>query len=132
MKKLILFTGLVLLATSCTFYDVEPRYDHRDKFTGYYDVEEYSETYGDYTYYEMRISNSPHDREIYLNNFYAADIRVYAIVSFDDLRIPYQVVDGYEIEGTGTLYHGELNLSYRVKDLYNHSVSDYCETVAWR
>jgi len=133
MKKLILFTGLIVFATSCTFYDVEPRYDHRDKFVGYYDVEEYSQTYGDYTHYEMRISRSPYDdREIYLNNFYAADIRVYATVSYDDIRIPFQVIDGYEVEGTGTLYRDELNLSYRVKDLYDNSVSDYCETIAWR
>ena len=132
MKNLIVFASVCILATSCTFYDVEPHYDHRDKFVGYYDVEEYSETYGDYTFYEMRITRSSHDREIFLDNFYAADLRVYAMVSFDDIRIPFQVVDGYEIEGTGTLYHDELNLNYRVKDLYNHSVSDYCETVAWR
>ena len=132
MKNLILFSVLFVFATSCTFYDVEPRYDHRDKFVGYYDVEEYSETYGEYTFYEMRISRSRHDREIFLDNFYASDLRVYATVSFDDIRIPFQVVDGYEIEGSGTLYHDELNLTYRVKDLYDHSVSDYCETVAWR
>lgn len=132
MKKLIGFVALVLVATSCNYYDVEPRYDARDKFVGYYDVEEFSETYGDITYYEMRISRSRYDREIYLDNFYAADIRVYAIVSFDDIRIPFQIVEGYEIEGSGTLYHNELNLSYRVKDRFDDSVADYCETVAWR
>lgn len=132
MKNLILFTVLIVFASSCTFYDVEPRYDSREKFVGYYDVEEFSETYNDITYYEMRISKSRYDREIYLDNFYAADLRVYATVSFDDIRIPFQVVDGYEIEGSGTLYHDELNLSYRVKDIYENSVADYCETVAWR
>ena len=54
------------------------------------------------------------------------------IVFFDDVRIPFQVVHGYEIEGSGSLFHDELSLSYRVKDLYDHSISDYCETVAWR
>lgn len=132
MKNLIFFSVLLVFATSCTFYDVEPRYDHRDKFVGYYDVEEYSETYGDYTYYEMRVTRSRYEREVYLNNFYAADIRVYATVSYDNIRIPFQVVDGYEIEGSGTLSRDQLNLSYRVKDLYNQSGSDYCETVAWR
>ena len=132
MKNLILFTAVVFLASSCTFYDVEPRYDSRDKFVGYYDVEEFSETYNDITYYEMRISRSRYDREVYLDNFYAADLRVYATVSFDDIRIPFQVVNGYEIEGSGRLYHDELNLSYRVKDIYDNSVADYCETVAWR
>jgi len=132
MKNHISFFPLILLVSSCTFYDVEPRYDSRDKFLGYYDVEEFSETFGDYTYYEMHISKSGYDREVYLDNFYAADIRVYATVSHDNIRIPFQVVDGYEIEGSGTLYRDELNLSYRVKDLYDHSVADYCETVAWR
>ena len=132
MKNLISFAALILIVSSCTFYDVEPRYDSRDKFVGHYDVEEYSETFDDITYYEMRISKSGYDREVYLHNFYAADLRVYAIVSFDDIRIPFQVVDGYEIEGSGTLYRDELNLSYRVKDLYDNSLSDYCETVAWR
>lgn len=132
MKSFILFSVLLVFATSCTFYDVEPRYDQRDKFVGYYDVEEYSETYGEYTFYEMRISRAPHDREIYLNNFYAADLRVYATVSYDDIRIPFQVADGYEIEGSGTLFHDELKLLYRVKNIYDNSVADYCETVAWR
>jgi len=132
MKNLISFAALILIVSSCTFYDVEPRYDSRDKFVGHYDVEEYSETFDDITYYEMRISKSGYVREVYLHNFYAADLRVYAIVSFDDIRIPFQVVDGYEIEGSGTLYRDELNLSYRVKDLYDNSLSDYCETVAWR
>lgn len=132
MKSLILFPALLVFATSCTFYDVEPRYDERDKFVGYYDVEEYSETYGEYTFYEMRISRARFDREIYLNNFYAADLRVYATVNFDNIRIPLQVVDGYEIQGSGTLFRDELRMSYRVKDLYDNSVSDYCETLAWR
>ena len=132
MKTFISVTALILLATSCSFYDVEPRYDDRNKFVGYYDVEEYSETYNDITRYEIRISKSRYDREIYIDNFYAADIRVYATVSFDDIRIPFQVVDGYEVEGTGTLHRGELNLNYRVLDLYDNSFADYCETIAWR
>ena len=132
MKTFISFIALLLIATSCSFYEVEPRYDNRNKFVGYYDAEEYSETYQNITYYEIRISKSRYDREIYIDNFYAADIRVYATVSFDDIRIPFQIVEGYEIEGTGSLYRNELILNYRVKDLYDHSVADYCETIAWR
>lgn len=132
MKKLILFTSLMVVLASCNYYDVEPRYDHRDKFVGYYDVEEYSETYDDITYYEMRISRSPYIDEVYLHNFYASDLRVYARVTYDDIRIPFQVVNGFEIEGSGRIFRDELNLTYRVKDLYDNSISDYCETVAWR
>jgi hypothetical protein len=50
MKTFISFTALVLIATSCSFYEVEPRYDDRNRFVGYYDVEEYSATYRDFTY----------------------------------------------------------------------------------
>jgi hypothetical protein len=132
MKKLILIPVLMVMMASCTFYEIEPQYDHREKFLGYYDVREYSETYGDYTYYEMKISRSRYDREVYLDNFYASGIRVYAKVSFDDIRIPYQVVNGYEIDGSGWFRSGELKLTYRVRDIYNNSIADYCETVAWR
>ncbi len=132
MKTIISFIALILLASGCYMGDVEPRYDSRDRFVGYYEAEEYSDTYNTTTYYKLRISKSGYDREIYLNNFYDADIRVYATVNFDDLRIPLQVVDGYEIEGTGTLYRNELTLQYRVEDLYENTFADFCETSAWR
>lgn len=132
MKNLVSFSLLILLVASCSDHDAEPRYDSRDKFVGYYDVEEFSEVYRDITYYEMRITRSRYEREIYLDNFYDAGIRVYAIVRFNDITIPLQEVHGFEVEGSGSLYHDELNLRYRVKDLYDHSISDYCETVAWR
>ena len=132
MRSLLSFNVLIMLVSACNMYEVEPRYDSRDRFVGYYEVEEYSETYSDITYYQLRISKSAYDREIYLHNFYAADIRVYATVNYDDIRIPSQIVDGFEIEGSGTLYRNELTLNYRVIDLYDDSLADYCETRAWR
>ena|SRR5690606_9455765 len=132
MKRFIPIIALIAVATSCNFYEVEPRYDDRNRFTGYYDVEEYSETYGDITRYEIRISKSRYEGEVYIDNFYAVDLRVYARVSFNNIRIPFQVVDGYEIEGSGSMAHGELTLNYRVRDRYNNSITDFCETVAWR
>jgi hypothetical protein len=132
MKKAIPFFVLICAMSACTFYDVEPRYDNTEKFVGYYDVEEFSETYNDITNYTMRISKSAYRDEVYLNNFYGADLRVYATVSYDEIRIPFQVVDGYEIEGTGSIFRDELTLDYRVKDLYDNSISDYCQTTAWR
>lgn len=132
MKPIITFIALLLLASGCNMYDVEPRYDSRDRFVGYYEVEEFSETYNDITFYELRISKSGYDREIYLHNFYAADIRVYATVNYDNIRIPLQIVDGFEIQGSGTLYRNELNLDYRVTDLYDNSLVDYCDTRGWR
>jgi hypothetical protein len=130
MKPLItlFFTALVL--TSCTIENIEPRYDPRDRIVGHYDMEEYSETYHDYTFYSMRISKSRYAGEIYLDNFYALDISVYATLNHDRIKIPYQEVDGYEIEGVGTIYGNEIELSYRVKDHYSDSHADFCETRA--
>ena len=135
MKKLFTLWFLVIpmgmMITSCTVDNVEPRYDERDRLVGYYEVEEYSDTYRDFTYYTMRISKSPYYNEIYLDNFYAANIRVRAVLEYDRIRIPFQIVDGYEVDGTGTFYGSEINFTYRVKDRYSNSYTDFCETRAW-
>jgi hypothetical protein len=130
MKTLITLLFTAIFLASCTFYDVEPRYDSRDRIVGRYEVEEYSETYDDYTYYDLRISKSSYDREIYLSNFYGAEIRVYAYLDYDKVTIPYQVVNGYEVEGVGTVLGNEISFSYRVKDVYNNTRTDFCETQA--
>ncbi len=132
MKRLLPLL-LVGLLSACDFYYVEPRYDSRDRMVGYYDVEEYSETYNDHVYYTLQVTKSSYTSgEIYLHNFYGADIRVLAYVDYDKITIPFQVVDGYEIEGVGTFRVEDLSLSYRVKDRYSNSRTDFCETMAWR
>jgi hypothetical protein len=131
MKKLIALSFTAFLLTSCYIDSIESRYDSRDRITGSYEVEEYSETYDDYTYYSFRVSKSSYRDEVYFNNFYGADIRIYAVVSNDRITIPFQEENGYEIEGVGTIRGSEIHLSYTVKDLYDHSYTDYCETVAW-
>ena len=123
---------VALIVTSCNVYDVEPRYDARDKVVGRYDVEEYSETYNQYTSYSISIRKGGFTREIYIDNFYASNIRVYAYLDYDRITIPYQIIDGYEVEGTGTVYGSSINMRYRVKDTYMNSYTDFCETDAWR
>ena len=133
MKRLIFAASFLLVMASCDITIIEPRYDSRDQMVGYYDVEEYSETYNDYTHYTLRISKDYNSSyTIYLNNFYGADISVYARVEYDKITIPYQVVDGYEIEGVGNLSGSDLSLNYRVKDLYQNSRTDFCEVWATR
>lgn len=131
MKKLIGFAALVFLASSCVYYDVEPHYD-RDRFIGFYDVEEYSRTYKDRTFYEIQITRSRFDREVYIDDLYIPGFRVYAKVDFDNIRIPRQVIDGYEFEGSGSIIGNKLRLDYRVTDLYSYDPTDYCEITAWR
>ena len=131
MKKVILLVILAAVFQACTVYDYESEFDERDRIVGHYDVEEYSETFGEVTYYGIYITKSGYGDKIYLENFYASDLRVYAILRYNRITIPYQLVDGYEIEGSGTIHGNELVLDYSVNDLYSHSPIDYCETVAW-
>ena len=132
MKRLLPLILITLIAASCDIYDTEPRYDSRDRIIGRYDVEEYSETYHQYTAYSIYIGKSGYYSEIYIDDFYAANIRVYAHVDYDRVTIPYQVVDGYEIEGRGNVYGSSISMHYRVKDRYSNSYTDFCETQAWR
>lgn len=133
MKRFLALGFTAVILSSCDIDIINPSYDSRDELVGYYDVEEYSETYNDYTYYDLRISKSTYsNREVYIHNFYSVDIRVYATVDYDKLRIPYQVVDGYEVEGVGTVNGDEITFSFRIKDLNHNSYSDFCESVASR
>jgi hypothetical protein len=132
MKRLLWFFPGLLALSSCEVTVIEPRYDNRDRMLGYYEVEEYSNTYGDFTYYSMLLSKSGYDgNEISFSNFYSVDISVYAHVNNDRITIPFQVVKGYEIEGVGTFNGSSINLNYSVKDTYTNSRTDFCETKAW-
>ncbi len=132
MKRLFQVALVALVVSGCDTYLVEPAYDSRDRITGHYDVEEYSETYNDLMYYSFNVYKSANRNGVYIDNFYGSDIRAFATVSYDRIVIPYQVVDGFEIEGVGTFYGHYLSLTYRVKDLYNNSYTDFCETEARR
>lgn len=131
MKKIILPVVLASLFQACTFYDTENDFDERDRIVGHYDVEEYSETYGEFTYYDMYVSKTQYGSRVYFENFYAAGLRVYAFLDYGVITIPYQVADGYEIEGSGTVHGNELDLYYSVNDRYSPSWTDHCETHAW-
>ena len=134
MKKLLylfLLIGLIGL-TSCEVYLLEPRYSERDRIVGRYDVEEYSETYNDYTHYTIWIEkSSQYSNEIYIDNFYGSEIRVRASISYDKITISRQVVNGLEIEGVGTVFSDEIEFSYSVRDIYSGARTDFCEATAW-
>jgi hypothetical protein len=132
MIRLLPILLIALIVSSCDVYVAEPRYDARDKVIGRYDVEEFSETYNQITAYSIYVRKSGYNREIYIDNFYASNIRVYAYLDYDRITIPFQIVDGYEVEGAGTVYGSSLSMHYRVKDTFTNSYSDFCETDAWR
>jgi hypothetical protein len=131
MKKL-LYLFLLIGLSSCELYLVEPRYSERDRLIGRYDVEEYSETYNDYTNYTIWIDrSSQYADQFYIDNFYGVDIRVCASIYYDQITIHRQTVNGYEVEGVGTVHGDEITFSYSVRDLYSGTRTDFCESTAW-
>ena len=132
MKALFSLLLASFSLVSCVDYDTETRHDFRDRMVGRYEVEEFSDTYREYVYYNMYVSKDYGTRDgLVFDDFYAEDVRVYAYVNNDYIDIPFQITDGFEIEGHGTYYRGELQLYYSVKDRYSNSFTDYCETIAY-
>lgn len=129
MKKLA-FVSLLLVAVSCGI-DVEPRYDPATRVTGSYQVDEYSNTFDEYTSYDIRIYQNGYS-SVLISNFYGVDIDVSAEVRGNVLIIPFQVRNGYEIEGRATIDYDQLHFSYSVRDSYeHHAARNYCDAEAW-
>jgi hypothetical protein len=132
MKTIISLVILSVVLVSCVDYHEEVRYDFRDRVIGRYSVEEYSETFNEHVYYTMYVSKDYSSADgIYLEDFYADGIQVYAYMNNDRITIPFQISEGYEIEGHGTYYRGEFILDYSVRDRYSNAPTDYCSTVAY-
>lgn len=134
MKKTLLFASLVFFA-SCDIYLIEDPngYDDRDLFVGTYNAEEYSRTTGQYYNYTITIRKSwnRHD-EVLITNFYGSDLQVYGIIHNAKLTIPLQQVDGYEIEGTGTMRNDYLDMNFVARDLFARPVfADFVDVEAW-
>ena len=136
MKKLVFGVVMALVFTGCNVYvEEEPvPYDVRDRFVGTYEIEEYSELLDAISYFNVRISKDYYDDYvIYLDNFYGSGFEVYAEVTGNKIRIPFQRVGFYEIEGYGSIYQGELSLTYSVEDIDSYYDSyDYCESIGYR
>lgn len=132
MKRLIFFVLLIGLS-ACEFYYYDPVYDGRDRVVGRYEMEEYSETYNDVTRYTLWIERSSRSQDaLWIDNFYAVNIRVRATFAYDKITIPRQTVNGYEVEGVGTVYGSRISFSYRVKDTYNYSRTDFLDGDAFK
>jgi hypothetical protein len=123
---------MFVVLSACQINVVEPIYDARDRLIGHYSLEEYSEKYNDVSYYTISVTKSDASNEIYLNNFYGSDYSLYAYVNGDKINIPNQIIDGYQFSGIGTYWGSEITLNYSVKDLYENSQTDFCESTARR
>lgn len=129
-KMLLLFTALALM--SCEIMIVEPVYDERDRILGTYQVDEYSQTYNDYGQFTIYIRKTlGNTNDVVIENFYNANVQVRATVLDGKLYISRQLVNGYEIEGVGTIYFDEIKFTYRVRDTYYNKPTDFCEATAW-
>ena len=135
-RQLLLIFSVLIILSGCQIIIEEPviRYDYRNDFVGYYQVDEYSETYNTYSEYAITIIKSgTYGNSIYLENFYGVGIHVIAEVDGNYLHIPGQDVDGYYIAGEGLLSGHELTLTYSVTDYSRRKGNtDHCSTVAWR
>jgi hypothetical protein len=126
---------MLVTLSSCyldAFEEQTHSYNYRNEIVGRYDIDEYSDTYHEYTYYSVSISEGYGRREIYINNFYGQGLGVVAYVDGSQIEIPFQVVDGFEIEGIGLYRHNKIEFHYSVSDRYNHGYTDYCDTEAFR
>lgn len=133
MKKYLLGVFSILLITSCEILVVEEYpYDVREQFIGRFDAEEYSETFDEFTYYDVRIIQdgglgSP---VVDLRNFYGLGIEVYAEVYGDKLTIPTQRINGYIIQGAGRLDYEDIVLTYSVENTERgNRYIEFCNTV---
>lgn len=135
MKKGLLILSVLALLSSCDITYIEVPFDARENYLGRFEVEEFSETYDQLTYYDMRIVRDS-DRlsnVIYIRNFYAANIEVFAEVRGDRVTIPRQIVGGFLIEGTGRNDFGDLYLTYSVVDTFSpNQLTDFCNAVLIR
>ena len=128
MKALVSVFAILFFATSCgDIYYVEPvvPYDPRDQFVGSYDINEYSSTYDEYWEYGVSIYKSQYD--LVIDNFYNSNLRVSAHVNGNQIYIPWQLVDGYELQGDGSVQGGSITINYKIRDTYSsNSAWDFC------
>lgn len=132
MKTRILVIASSLLLLSCDILVIEPQYDERDRIAGSYLMKEYSQTYNEYARFNVyvRKTGSVYSNNVIIENFYNTNADVWAEMVGDKIYISRQVVNGYEIEGVGTVYYDEIRFNYSVKDLFYNRPVDFCESKA--
>jgi hypothetical protein len=130
--KTLFFIAFAVALASCEIIVVDSDYDQVNLADGVYQVEEYSQTYNQNFQYSVWINQLGGSSVLYIDNFYDQEITVKAEVIGRKLYIRKQYVDGYEIEGSGTIWGSKIQLDYSIYDVYSHKPTDYCEaTLYW-
>lgn len=130
----LLFVVLAFVFTACDIIVVEPRYDDRDQVVGSFHLEEYSQSFrhhSTFRIYIRKLGTGYGADKIVIENFYNAGVNIVAHVYGNQINIPLQYVNGYEVEGAATIYLNEISFTYRVRDTYTRSSPDYCEATVW-
>ncbi|WP_268124859.1 hypothetical protein [Roseivirga pacifica] len=134
MKHGLLILLGTLFLNSCDLIIVEEPFDPRLNFVGRYEAEEYSETFDEYLYYDVRVTldDGYYSDIIYLENFYNLNADVQAEVYGNSITIPRQRIGNWLIQGTGHLEYGDLVLTYSVEDLNRPRLPvDFCNTIMY-
>ena len=130
--KTLSFIAFAVVLASCEIIVVDSDYDQVNLVSGVYQLEEYSQTYNQNFQYTVWVSQSGGDsRILYIDNFYDQEITVRAEVIGRKLYIRKQYVDGYEIEGIGTIWGSKIQLDYSINDVYSNRPTDYCQATLY-
>lgn len=128
----VLIVSFVLLQ-SCDYYTDDAYFDARNRITGVYQVDEYSQTFNGFIQYDIRILKSSNRDRVLIENFYDAGITISAQFFNDKIIIPRQKREGFEVEGTGTVWGNRIDFTFSVRDtLHRTKPTDFCEAEAWR
>ena len=130
--KTLSFIAFAVVLASCEIIVVDSDYAQVNLVSGVYQLEEYSQTYNQNFQYTVWVSQSGGDsRILYIDNFYDQEITVRAEVIGRKLYIRQQYVDGYEIEGSGTIWGSKIQLDYSINDVYSNRPTDYCKATLY-
>jgi hypothetical protein len=104
----------------------------RDRYKGAWNVSEKG-TYTDPAQYVLAIDYGADMTQMIIRGF-ANNIKgdVTMRMNSDEITIPFQTVDSYQIQGTGVLKtegmyakHGQLTVRYTIKDMRNNMTNDF-------
>lgn len=131
--KIFVILGIILLSGCELLYEEEPD-DNIDQIVGFYEVDEWSETLGAQSFFEISVyRNSTRSGKLYFENFYNAGIEVFGEVNGYKIQIPLQQVGRYEIEGMGSFYDGELTMTYSVQNIESKTqIIDICNAICFK
>ena len=70
--------------------------------------------------------------EVKISNFYGSDLTVRGYIANNRITIPLQQTEGYEIEGTGKMINGRLQITFFARDIFSYpTFTDFVDMEGW-